>query len=65
MKSELAIARDAWLESPEGRACTDLESMQCYKNPRSGEIYLKNRIERAFLAGAKAMESINTPLEPR
>ncbi len=43
MKSALAKARDKWLVSDDGKEC-------CGGQP-SG-IYLKNRIERAFLAGA-------------
>ncbi len=43
MKSALAKARDKWLVSDDGKEC-------CGGQP-SG-IYLKNRLERAFLAGA-------------
>lgn len=44
MKSELAKARDKWLNSEEGKRC-------CEGTP-TGQ-YLRNRLERAFLAGAK------------
>lgn len=42
MKSDLAKARDKWLESEEGKKC-------CEGRP-SGQ-YLQNRWERAFVAG--------------
>lgn len=44
MKSELAKARDKWFAGDDGR--------ECCKGQTSG-IYLQNRLERAFLAGAK------------
>lgn len=47
MKSELAKARDKWLMSEDGR--------ECCKGKTSGQ-YLQNRLERAFLAGAKELE---------
>jgi len=43
MKSKLARARDNWFLSDDGK--------ECCKGQASG-IYLKNRLERAFLAGA-------------
>ena len=44
MKSELAKARDKWLLSDEGK--------QCCEGQAEGQ-YLKNRLEKALLAGAK------------
>jgi len=44
MKSELAKARDKWIIGDEGKSCC--------KGQASGQ-YLQNRLERAFLAGAK------------
>lgn len=42
MKSELAKARDKWLQSDEGKKC-------CNGTP-TGQ-YLQNRLEAAFIAG--------------
>ncbi len=42
MKSELAKARDRWLESKDGAKCCE---------GKTHGIYLKNRLERAFIAG--------------
>ena len=42
LRSSLARARDEWFESPEGKNCCIGAS--------SGQ-YLRNRLERAFLAG--------------
>lgn len=47
MKSELAKARDKWLNGEEGKRC-------CEGTP-TGQ-YLQNRLELAFLAGAKFTE---------
>ena len=44
MKSELAKARDKWLNSDEGKGCCE--------GTTAGQ-YLQNRLELAFLAGAK------------
>jgi len=44
MKSPLAKARDKWFVSDDGK--------ECCKGQTSGQ-YLQNRLERAFLAGAK------------
>ena len=43
MKSKLAKARDKWLQSEEGEKCSTGET--------HGQ-YLRNRIEKAFVAGA-------------
>jgi hypothetical protein len=51
MRSELAIKRDEWLESDEGKSCCDHNNVCSFVG---GAGYLKNRIETAFLAGAKA-----------
>ena len=48
MRTALAKARDMWLESDEGCRC-------CEGAPTG--IYLRNRIECAFLAGVKIAEA--------
>ena len=45
-KSELAIARDEWFVSKEGRKCSEF--------PVTSYGYLRNRLEAAFWAGSKA-----------
>jgi len=46
-KSTLAKARDSWLKSAEGKkACAGIANGQ----------YLRNRLELAFLAGAKTLD---------
>ena len=47
MKSELAKARDKWLRSEDGK--------KCIAGHTYGQ-YLRNRIERAFIAGWDARE---------
>ena len=47
MRSELAKARDKWLESDEGTGCSA---------GRAHGQYLRNRIEKAFIAGWEACE---------
>jgi len=47
MKSELAKARDKWLESDEGKGCSEGHA--------HGQ-FLRNRIELAFIAGWTACE---------
>lgn len=47
MKSKLAKARDRWLQSDEGEKCSTGQT--------HGQ-YLRNRIERAFIAGWEACE---------
>ena len=54
-KSPLAQARDAWFESDEGKGCTNCQSLNI--DPQQYR-YLRNRLERAFLAGAAAQERI-------
>ena len=54
MKSELAKARDRWLQSEEGEECSTGETR--------GQ-YLRNRIERAFIAGWDACKK--TPKDKR
>lgn len=44
-RSDIAKARDNWLESAEGKRCLD--------GADSGE-YLRNRLDRAYLAGVDA-----------
>ena len=47
LRSELAIKRDEWLASEEGRECLDYSTL-------TGAIYLEHRINRAFMAGVRA-----------
>jgi len=57
MKSQLAKARDKWLQSRDGNQCTFGEAR--------GQ-YLHNRIERAFIAGwdaCKCKEGRSSPPE--
>lgn len=51
LRSELAIKRDEWLESEEGKSCLDASGLLLTSKY---EQYFRNRIEAAFLAGAKA-----------
>ena len=53
-KSELAIKRDEWFESVQGITAlsNDILHFEDYSN------LLKNRLEAAFLAGAKAQKEI-------
>jgi hypothetical protein len=53
MKSDLAKARDDWLNSLIGK--------QCCQGSSSGQ-YLENRLKRAFIAGWDARESFE-PIE--
>lgn len=59
MKSELAIERDKWFESDEGKKCTDTDSLLA---PKVTKEYLINRLEAAFLAGATANEIVHEQL---
>lgn len=56
MKSELAKARDEWLNSDEGRKC-------CEGWASAG--YLQNRLERAFIAGYNFSEERIKDLEAK
>lgn len=47
MKSKLAKARDKWLQSKDGEECSTGQT--------SGQ-YLRNRVERAFIAGWNACD---------
>jgi hypothetical protein len=49
LRSPLAKARDEWIESDAGQSCCD-DSTRVYGQ------YLRNRLERAFLAGARYAE---------
>ena len=51
MRSELAIKRDEWFDSNEGKSCMEIDKLALHSSHRK---YLKNRLEAAFLAGAKA-----------
>lgn len=54
MKSELAILRDKWFESEEGKTCANVSTLTC--GIGNEDKFLRNRLEAAFLAGAKANE---------
>ena len=59
MKSELAIKRDEWFASAEGVKCADIHALASVRRSKSNQsIYLKNRLEAAFIAGAKATHEI-------
>ena len=58
LRSELAIKRDEWLASDEGKMCADIHSLRRNRHYANSAIYLRNRIETAFLAGAKANEEV-------
>jgi hypothetical protein len=49
IRSDLAKARDIWLASDEGQRC-------CAGSAEG--VFLRNRIEGAFLAGAKIAETL-------
>lgn len=53
MKSELAILRDEWFESEEGKRCSAITALRA-GTPFEAEKYLRNRLEAAFMAGAEA-----------
>lgn len=55
MRSELAIKRDEWFESDEGKDCLDASALIMTSKYQQ---YLKNRLECAFLAGAKANHEV-------
>lgn len=56
IKSPLARARDAWLESDEARMLSTIGPMQT--------VHLRNRLEVAFIAGYTAREAeIGAPPE--
>ena len=57
LRNSVAKARDAWLDTDVGSACVD--------GAASGQ-YLRNRIERAFIAGWHACEDyqITSILKP-
>jgi len=61
VKSPLAIKRDNWFKSNEGRKCLNKSSLLCDKDSK----YLKNRLELAFLAGATANTEVLEELEVR
>ena len=54
-KSELAIKRDEWFESSAGLSCLGRSILRydCRQE------FLKERLEEAFLAGAKANEEVH------
>lgn len=56
-KSELAVKRDEWFESSEGKRCLNLATLRVNIRVNSTS-FLKNRLEAAFLAGAKANHEV-------
>jgi hypothetical protein len=62
----LAKARDEFLESEAGRKACDLPSLHCGAVDNTRAIYLRNRIEAAFIAGwnARAYYELTEPIEP-
>jgi hypothetical protein len=58
-KSELAIKRDEWFESEEGIRCSEPHSLLSTSDPY---IFLRNRLEAAFLAGAEANEEVKAEM---
>lgn len=52
LRNKLAKARDKWIDSEEG--------IECCKGKTNGQ-FLKNRLECAFLAGAKSVHSPTAP----
>lgn len=52
----LIIARDEWLQSPEGLRCLDPTNF--LRKPSDAE-YLRNRLFLAFIAGADAQRKID------
>ena len=59
-KSELAIKRDEWFESDEGKKCSDASILS--SDGVENRKFLKNRLEYAFLARAKANEEVATEI---
>lgn len=53
----LAIAWDEWIESEEGHGCADAGTLGLSTGKRQ---YLENRLNRAFMAGAKAAALIDS-----
>lgn len=53
LRNDLAKARDAWFESDEGIRAADSESLRLGSHV---ELFLRNRLERAFVAGWNAKE---------
>lgn len=60
MKSDLAVKRDEWFDSEEGRVCAETDILAIH--PAHGK-HLKARLERAFLAGARASDEIEEILQ--
>lgn len=59
---EIAKARDAWFESKEGLDCCDFLTLGKYGH--GAERFLKNRLERAFLAGSRLSAAPTHPEQP-
>jgi len=56
-KSHLALALDRWMQSDVGRQARDISTLR----PTDSN-FLKNRLEGAFLAGARSQERISNAL---
>ena len=57
LRSPLAKARDKWLESERGKECINpvgIGVLECNR------MYLRNRIESAFIAGWNAKEELDS-----
>jgi len=55
-RNDLAKARDEWFSSKEGQEAQDASILYSPHQSR----WLRNRLEGAFIAGAKAQEKINS-----
>ena len=54
-RNPLAIERDRWFESPEGLSSRDIETLG-----RRDSSFLSNRLEGAFLAGARSQARLES-----
>ncbi len=54
---DLAIQRDNWFASEEGKRCSDISTL-----PPSDPQYLRKRLERAYLAGASDWDKVRQDL---
>lgn len=55
MKSDLAKARNKWLNSNEGKRSSSIQTLCAVRNPGDKQ-FLINRLVRAFIAGWNAFE---------
>lgn len=54
-KHPLAVAWDGWIASDEGKRCSDGAG---FLQASVADVYLENRLQRAFMAGAKVSEGV-------